>query len=635
MAGLFVPPPVTRVHPVPKNPGAALDTVRMWRTRCKVPLGVDCTAQIVELFLAESMGNTSPQSLRLSYTMAIVRLVNGLVELEQRGQYAQAVATLAQRIGLPRLLVDIRHEGTHMELPALETLRMAAGVALNWLLVHYWQVQENHLASSVQHVRDFLKSYCGAMEDTGGEEALVEILNGVSQKIPSNRVKSVLVPLLVRGSTTMTMGEGATTFGVPEDNSPKLGYLLVRPAGANVNSLEMKELFELISKIWAPLLRKFQLTWPHFSTCLFFSLLDRLCEVTLADEGMGEAYSRRGKTRKKKSKALTKVRDVNLVDFEVYILEGWLNLLLGDAWEGQCDDDYDKAKSPAKSGKKGSSRSQSPVPNASADKGLRAHHNSIIRSRPGSENRRQWALRAAKICLEYPSASTKRLLMVLQTFGIKAIDKIIRVEQVVSSVMSAGQDGPGGRAPDSLALRGKDEDLSVAAAQLRAKRRPVSDALSETAKSKLQKMEKFLAMRRSNHSIPPADDEKETIPGGSAKSGIETNSTRWVSCKSWIPCAIGTTLKYGSRSALEDVKTKGSFMLQAADSNKRSYVSMCTVDELRALSCNRTRRKRGESAPGAGSWAVGRPDGGLQGNDGDDVEAEHVQNISSSIVFLT
>ena len=140
-------------------------------------------------------------------------------------------------------------------------------------------------------------------------------------------------------------------------------------------------------------------------------------------------------------------------------------------------------------------------------------------------------------------------------------------------------------------------------------------------------MEKFLAMRRSNHPIPPADDEKKTIPGGSAKSGIETNSTRWVSCKSWIPCAIGTTLKYGSRSALEDVKTKGSFMLQAADSNKRSYVSMCTVDELRALSCNGTRRRRGESAPDAGPWAVDRPDGGLQGNDGDDVEAEHVQNI--------
>ena len=150
----------------------------------------------------------------------------------------------------------------------------------------------------------------------------------------------------------------------------------------------------LITKIWTPLLRKFQLTWPHFSTCLFFGLLDRLCEVTIAD-GQATKARRKKKSRKRKTIETAKVRDISFMDMEVYILEGWLHLLLGDSWENQCAEDYQKSKSPAKSSKVGSSRPQSPAPNASAEKGRRAAYV----SRSGTESQ-QWALRAAKICLE-------------------------------------------------------------------------------------------------------------------------------------------------------------------------------------------------------------------------------------------
>eukprot|EP00891_Asterochloris_glomerata_P007432 jgi/Astpho2/7432/fgenesh1_pg.00114_%23_56_t len=52
---------------------------------------------------------------------------------------------------LPRVLVDVRHEASHNELPALPLLRLAAQQALAWLRAAYWQRQSDHLQH--QHTR--------------------------------------------------------------------------------------------------------------------------------------------------------------------------------------------------------------------------------------------------------------------------------------------------------------------------------------------------------------------------------------------------------------------------------------------------------------------------------------------------
>lgn len=65
-------------------------------------------------------------------------MVNGVADSQQRGKVAVSVASLAQAAGLPRLLVDIRHEATHNELPALAALRLAGTHALAWLQAQYW-----------------------------------------------------------------------------------------------------------------------------------------------------------------------------------------------------------------------------------------------------------------------------------------------------------------------------------------------------------------------------------------------------------------------------------------------------------------------------------------------------------------
>ena len=68
----------------------------------------------------------SETELRLSYSIIIVRAVNGLVDPSQQGYFADSVASLAQRIGLPAWFVELRHDATHQQLPSLTMLRTAA-----------------------------------------------------------------------------------------------------------------------------------------------------------------------------------------------------------------------------------------------------------------------------------------------------------------------------------------------------------------------------------------------------------------------------------------------------------------------------------------------------------------------------
>jgi ribosomal biogenesis protein LAS1 len=65
-------------------------------------------------------------ALRQGYAAAIIRFVNGLVDPLQLGVYARSIASIANQIGLPAWLVELRHAATHEDLPSLELLRQGA-----------------------------------------------------------------------------------------------------------------------------------------------------------------------------------------------------------------------------------------------------------------------------------------------------------------------------------------------------------------------------------------------------------------------------------------------------------------------------------------------------------------------------
>ena len=121
--------------------GAALAFARSrmtaWRARGRVPHSVDTTAALADA-LHSARGGTEQE--RMVLAMALLRLVNGLVDTKQAAR-ARSVAGIARSIGLPAWLVDLRHESTHQTMPSLPALRFAARRALQWLGENYWQRQ--------------------------------------------------------------------------------------------------------------------------------------------------------------------------------------------------------------------------------------------------------------------------------------------------------------------------------------------------------------------------------------------------------------------------------------------------------------------------------------------------------------
>jgi hypothetical protein len=77
----------------------------------------------------ERVAGSSVLIIRQSYAMAIVRLVNGLVDPLQQGIYARPISAIAAQIGLPIWLVELRHSATHEDLPSVEVLREATNQA--------------------------------------------------------------------------------------------------------------------------------------------------------------------------------------------------------------------------------------------------------------------------------------------------------------------------------------------------------------------------------------------------------------------------------------------------------------------------------------------------------------------------
>ena len=119
--------------------GLALELGEVWRLRGKLPVAVDATLNLKRLQAILSSGSYDPVVMQLALSAAILRMVNELVDPVQRGQYALPVTRLAENLGIPRVLVDIRHESTHDSLPTLPTLELAMRMALDWLYANYWE----------------------------------------------------------------------------------------------------------------------------------------------------------------------------------------------------------------------------------------------------------------------------------------------------------------------------------------------------------------------------------------------------------------------------------------------------------------------------------------------------------------
>ena len=57
--------------------------------------------------------------LRMTYSAAVIRAINGLVDPSQKGLYADSVMSMAAAHGIPSWIVELRHDGHTINYPQL------------------------------------------------------------------------------------------------------------------------------------------------------------------------------------------------------------------------------------------------------------------------------------------------------------------------------------------------------------------------------------------------------------------------------------------------------------------------------------------------------------------------------------
>ena len=145
----------------PKQQRDGLDRVEAWKSRSgsKLPLAVEATASLIAAGVEDVGLIISSHVVRQTMAMVIVRFVNGMVDMEQKGAYARSVQSIADEIGLPDWLVDLRHEATHASLPSLEVLRAGCRFSLSWLRDCYWESQIAEFRERDESLVALIKEY--------------------------------------------------------------------------------------------------------------------------------------------------------------------------------------------------------------------------------------------------------------------------------------------------------------------------------------------------------------------------------------------------------------------------------------------------------------------------------------------
>ncbi|XP_026534366.1 ribosomal biogenesis protein LAS1L [Notechis scutatus] len=124
----------------------ALDRVSVWKSRfgSKMPLAVECTADLIRCKLLDASGVLKSHELILTYGLALVRFLNLITERKQK-KITIPLRHLAKELNIPTWIVDLRHDLTHGTLPQLVTCRKGKKFKTD-ILDKAQEVYEHHLA---------------------------------------------------------------------------------------------------------------------------------------------------------------------------------------------------------------------------------------------------------------------------------------------------------------------------------------------------------------------------------------------------------------------------------------------------------------------------------------------------------
>lgn len=288
---------LSRVSPLlPHSPRFLTFQIQLcaWKCRGDVPASVESTGAFVEIMLNDKPSPLNPvrseSELRLSYSMAIIRMINGLTSVFQKGVYAMSIATICDRIGLPADMVEYRHKASHNQLPSLSELRKCAADALNWLKINYWEAQarrcdvEDDLKAKFKEYKSIQKTMLFDSK-SGSQMTLYKkrkaVLHAIVE-ISHNRLNNLLIPYIVER--------------------------ILIPRNKKISRTKYKELPRRLKKIWFDMVKYFVKVWHNFLPYLLLYIADRILAIA-------------------SSESFESSVDDN-VTYEVSILKCWYYLLL-------------------------------------------------------------------------------------------------------------------------------------------------------------------------------------------------------------------------------------------------------------------------------------------------------------------
>ncbi|KAM4665154.1 ribosomal biogenesis protein LAS1L [Discoglossus pictus] len=120
----------------------ALHRISAWKSRYgnKMPLAVECTADLVRCKILEMSGGMGDEELVLIYGLALVRFVNLITERRQK-TVSIPLRRLANELNIPEWVVNIRHDITHGKMPKLSMCQKCWEFVMEWLRKEYWSRQ--------------------------------------------------------------------------------------------------------------------------------------------------------------------------------------------------------------------------------------------------------------------------------------------------------------------------------------------------------------------------------------------------------------------------------------------------------------------------------------------------------------
>ncbi|XP_076928465.1 uncharacterized protein LOC143592435 [Bidens hawaiensis] len=147
----------------PSSIHSALQRISTWQSRGCLPVVVEVTASILQTRQKDSHFRDGTETdllaenvLTMLYCMTVIRLVNGIVD-KTRKKNEISIGEAADAIGIPRMLIDIRHECSHRDLPSLSLVRLASTKALDWLKSYYWEPQKMAIPYASDRTANFEK----------------------------------------------------------------------------------------------------------------------------------------------------------------------------------------------------------------------------------------------------------------------------------------------------------------------------------------------------------------------------------------------------------------------------------------------------------------------------------------------